>query len=224
MFERSMNFSFSHDWGKWQEWMTVASIPNQKFNWCNFTFVESCFPLWEGGRVCEFLAARGDEWYLASCFLGWGRAEQAKPPINTLGCGHFIDTHMFHRPLMRSFFFSFKPSFYITLMMGCGMSVFSVAPHLHDEEQSILDWGTKRSCVDGLPARHQHWAVDGYSSSQSSPCYTDGHLLPLAPLISGGLLCHISFIRDSKTHYMLCWNYRVTIRRWSTALTMSCFT
>lgn len=78
--------------------------------------------------------------------------------------------------------------------------------------------------VDGFPARHQHWAVDRYSSSQSSPCSTDGHLLPLTPLITGGLLCHISFIRDSKTHYMLCWNYPVTIRRLSTALTMSCFT
>lgn len=104
MFEWSMNFSFSNDWGKWQERVTVASIPNLKFNWCNFTFVESCVPLWEG-RVCEFLATRGDEWYLASCFLGWGRAEQAKPPINTLGCGPFIDTHMFHRPLMHSIFF-----------------------------------------------------------------------------------------------------------------------
>lgn len=36
-------------------------------------------------------------------------------------------------------YFSFKPSLYITLMMGCSMSLFSVAPYLHDEEQSILD-------------------------------------------------------------------------------------
>lgn len=46
------------------------------------------------GRVWEFLLTSGDEWHVASSFLGCGRAEQAKPPINTLDCGHFIDTHV----------------------------------------------------------------------------------------------------------------------------------
>lgn len=79
---------------------------NLKLNWCNFAFVESCFCLLEEGRVCDFLVTSGDEWYLASSFLGWGRAEQAKPPINTLDCGHFIDTR-FTGPWRVPFFFFF---------------------------------------------------------------------------------------------------------------------
>lgn len=122
------------------------------------------------------------------------------------------------------FLFFSNHHFFIALMMDWGMSLLSAAPHLHGKEQSILDWGTKCSSVVGLPACHQRWVVDHHSSPQSSPRSTDGHLLPLTPLISGGLLCYISFIQDSKTCYMLCWNYRVAIRRLSTALTKSCFT
>lgn len=158
---------------------------NLKLNWCNFAFVESCFCLLEEGRVCEFLVTSGDEWYLASSFLGWGRAEQAKPPINTLDCGHFIDAR-FTGPWRVPFFFFFFSTFMnvyflsnhhfiLPLWGGWGMCLLSVAPHLHGKEQSIFDWGTKCSSVDGLPACHQRWVVDHYSSSQSSPRNTDGH-------------------------------------------------
>lgn len=107
--------------------------------------------------------------------------------------------------------------------MGWEVSLFSVASHLHGEEQLILGWGTKCSPVVGLSACCQRQVVDHYSGSQSNPHKTDGCLLPLTSLITWGLLCHISFIQESNTHYILRSNYRLTIRCLSTALTNELF-